>query len=146
MSATGISAFDKTLHITNTWLGDIMAEHGPDRQLAWHMLSAVLHAVRDHLPADVSAHLSAQLPLLVRGAYYDQYKPSKVLSDGRSPEAFLDQVKSELSSTRPVNIEQATAKVLRTLNHYLDPGEVAKVRMSLPKEIRALWPDSDIRH
>lgn len=34
MSATGIDAFDKTLQVTNTWLKEIMEDHGPDRQVA----------------------------------------------------------------------------------------------------------------
>ena len=49
MSATGLAVFDKTLQVTNTWLDEIIAELGPDRQVAWHVLSAVLHAVRDRL-------------------------------------------------------------------------------------------------
>jgi len=44
MSATGLDAFDKTLQTTNIWLDEIMAKLGPDRQVAWHVLGAVLHA------------------------------------------------------------------------------------------------------
>jgi uncharacterized protein (DUF2267 family) len=146
MSATGVSAFDKTLQVTNTWLSDIMKDHGPDRQLAWHILGAVLHSVRDRLPIEVSAHLSAQLPLLVRGSYYDQYVPSKAMSHGRSRDAFFEQIKGELSSTRSVNTEQAARMVFSVLNHYLDPGEARKVRQILPEDIRALWPEPDARH
>jgi uncharacterized protein (DUF2267 family) len=67
MSATGVDVFDKTLQTTNIWLDEIMEEMGPDRQLAWRILGAVLRALRDRLPPDLAAHLSAQLPLLVRG-------------------------------------------------------------------------------
>ena len=41
MSATGLDVFDKTLQTTNN---EIMAKLGPDRQVAWHVLGAVLHA------------------------------------------------------------------------------------------------------
>ncbi|TIR27974.1 MAG: DUF2267 domain-containing protein, partial [Mesorhizobium sp.] len=37
MSATGLDVFDKTLQTTNIWLDEIMAEMGPDRQIAWHV-------------------------------------------------------------------------------------------------------------
>ncbi|WP_234820259.1 MULTISPECIES: DUF2267 domain-containing protein [Sinorhizobium] len=77
MSASGVAVFDKTLQITNVRLYEIMEHQGPDRQRAWHILSAVLHSVRDRLPSDLAARLSAQLPSLVRGAYYDQCEPSK---------------------------------------------------------------------
>ncbi|TMJ79725.1 MAG: DUF2267 domain-containing protein, partial [Alphaproteobacteria bacterium] len=49
MSATGLDVFDKTLQTTNIWLDEIMGKLGPDRQVAWHVLSAVLHALRDRL-------------------------------------------------------------------------------------------------
>lgn len=141
MSASGLAVFDKTLQITNIWLDDLMEDHGPDRQLAWRMLSAVLHTLRDRLPADLAAHLSAQLPLLIRGTYYDQYDPSKQPSRIRSLNAFLEQVNEELSPARPVDVNEAVRSVFRVLSHYLDPGEARKVREGLPKEIQELWPD-----
>ena len=75
MSATGLDVFDKTLQSTNIWLDEIMEKLGPDRQVAWHVLSAVLHALRDRLQIGLAVHLGAQLPLLVRGLYYDQWHP-----------------------------------------------------------------------
>src|SRR5437763_36727 len=77
MSATGLDVFDKTLQTTNIWLDEIAATVGPDRQVAWKVLSVVLHKIRDRLPVELSAHLSAELPLLVRGVYYDQFEPTK---------------------------------------------------------------------
>ncbi|MBY5445812.1 DUF2267 domain-containing protein [Rhizobium leguminosarum] len=146
MSASGVAVFDKTLQTTNMWLDDLMANQGPDRQLAWHVLGAVLHTLRDRLPIDLAAHLSAQLPLLVRGAYYDRYDPSKQPVRSRSLDEFLEQVNEELSSTRPVDAKEAVRSVFRVLSHYIDPGEVRKVRHGLPAEVQALWPDPDIRH
>jgi uncharacterized protein (DUF2267 family) len=72
MSATGLDVFDKTLHTTNIWLGEMMDDLGPDRHVAWHALSAVLPTLRDRIPLDLAAHVRAELPLLVRGVYYDQ--------------------------------------------------------------------------
>src|SRR5215204_2623125 len=77
MSATGLDVFDKTLQTTNTWLDEIMAKIGPDRQLAWHVLGSVLRTLRDRIPLGLAAHLGAQLPILVRGVYYDQWRPSE---------------------------------------------------------------------
>ena len=62
MSATGLDVFDKTLQTTNIWLDEIMATLGPDRQVAWHVLGAVLHALRDRLQIGLAVHLGAQLP------------------------------------------------------------------------------------
>jgi uncharacterized protein (DUF2267 family) len=73
MSATGLDVFDKTLQTTHIWLDELMAEIGSDRQAAWHVLGAVLRAVRDRIPLELAVHLGSQLPLLVRGLDYDQW-------------------------------------------------------------------------
>ena len=85
MSATGLEVFDKTLQTTNIWLNEIMDRIGPDRQVAWKVLSTVLHGLRDRLPVELVAHLGAQLPLLVRGVYYDRFEPARLPS--RLPDA-----------------------------------------------------------
>jgi uncharacterized protein (DUF2267 family) len=140
MSATGLDVFDKTLQTTNIWLDEIMAQLGPDRQVAWHVLGAVLHALRDRLQIGLAVHLGAQLPLLVRGLYYDQWHPSEQTLKQRSAEKFLDHVSRRLADIRPVNVKDATHVTLQVLNHHLDPHQVEKVRQALPENIRALWP------
>ena len=77
MSANGLEVFDKTLETTHIWLKEIMTDLGPDKQVAWKVLSTVLHKLRDRLSINLAAHLGAQLPLLVRGVYYDQFEPAK---------------------------------------------------------------------
>ncbi|HEX6114281.1 MAG TPA: DUF2267 domain-containing protein [Geminicoccaceae bacterium] len=54
MSATGLDVFDKTLQTTNIWLDEILDELRPDRQHAYHVLRAVLHALRDRLPLSLT--------------------------------------------------------------------------------------------
>lgn len=141
MSATGLDVFDKTLQLTNTWLDEIVAELGPDRQVAWHVLGAVLRAVRDNLPMDLSAPLGAQLPLLVRGTYYDRWQPEKQPDRTRSLDEFLQKVEVDLSDTRPVNSRDATRTVFQILSGHLDRGQSEKVRHALPEEVRRLWPE-----
>lgn len=142
MSATGLEVFDRTLQITNTWLDEIMkAEVMPrDRKLAWHVLGAVLRAVRDRVPLNLAAHLGAQLPLLVRGTYYDRWRPSETPQTWRTNEEFYAIVSAELSSVQPVNVADGARAVFQVLNHHVDPGQVEKVRHALPEEVRALWP------
>jgi uncharacterized protein (DUF2267 family) len=89
MSALGLEVFDRTFQTTNIWLDEIMEKLGPDRQIAWKVLSTVLHKLRDMLQPDLAAHLGAQLPLLVRGVYYDLYEPSKQPAAFRSREDFV---------------------------------------------------------
>jgi uncharacterized protein (DUF2267 family) len=138
MSATGLDVFDKTIQTTNIWLNEIMSEIGPDRRLAWHVLGAVLHALRDRLQPDVAAHLAAQLPIMVRGAYYDGYKPSDTPDDMRSLDEFLSRVAAELKALRPVDAEDAVRVVCGVIARHVDDGQASKVWKTLPVEIRRL--------
>ena len=129
MSATGLEVFDKSLQTTNIWLDEIMKETGPDRRVAWHVLSAVLHAVRDRVPLELAIHLGAQLPLLVRGAYYDRWNPARELERYRA---------------HPVNRMLAVTVVFSVLARHLSPGQLENIRDALPKDVRALWKWDDI--
>ena len=72
MSTTGLAVFDKTLQETNLWLKELMVRLGTDdREQAYTVLKATLHAVRDRLGPENAAHLGAQLPILLRGVYYE---------------------------------------------------------------------------
>ena len=141
MSATGLDVFDRTLQITNIWLDEIMETLGPDRQVAWHALGAGLRALRDRLPAGLAVHLGAQLPLLVRGIYYDQWAPSEQALKQRSREEFLAHVSDGLKNIRPVNVQDAVRAVFQVLDRHVDPGQLDKVWNALPEDVRALWPN-----
>ncbi|WP_312018185.1 DUF2267 domain-containing protein [Bradyrhizobium semiaridum] len=103
------------------------------------MLSAALHAIRDRLPVGLAAHLGSQLPLLVRGAYYDQFRPSELPKRTRSRDEFLETIEQELHFSRPVNVEDALRTVFHVLSRHLTAGEVGNVRDALPEEVRASW-------
>ena len=141
MSATGLEVFDRTLQTTHIWLDEIIEDLHTDRQTAWHVLGAVMRPLRDRLPPGLSAHLSAELPLLVRGCYFDQWKPGAEKLKERSLAEFLERVSDGLRDTKPIGSLDAVRSVFSVLDRHLDHGQTEKVRQALPEEIRALWPD-----
>ena len=122
-----------------------MAELGPDRQVAWKVLSTVLHKLRDRLPLGLAAHLGAQLPLLIRGVYYDQFEPGKLPNECNSLEEFNAEVAEWLSDIRPVNPDAAVRAVFRVLSRHLSDGVVIKVRNALPQSLRQSWEALDLQ-
>jgi uncharacterized protein (DUF2267 family) len=138
MSTTGLDVFDKTVQTTNIWLDEIMARMGPDRHVAWHILGAVLRTLRDRLPLDDATHLGAQLPLLVRGLYYDQWHSPSTIHKERHQEEFLARVQ-EGRDIRPVNVQEAVRTVFAVLAKHIAKGQADKTARVLPAEIRALW-------
>jgi uncharacterized protein (DUF2267 family) len=139
MSANGLEVFDKTLETTHVWLNEIMKDVGPDRQVAWKVLSVVLRKLRDRLPIGLAAHLGAQLPILIRGIYYDQFEPGKLPTECNSREEFVAEVAEWLSDIRPVDPDTAVRSVFKVLSHHVDPGQIAKVREALPRSLRQSW-------
>ena len=141
MSATGLDVFDKTLQTTHIWLNGITDVIGPDKQVAWHVLGAVLRTFRDRVPLHVAVHLGAELPLLVRGLYYDRWRASDQPERYRTLDEFLDRVTEQLRATRPVNPADATRAVLAVLSRHVPEGQLRKVREALPEDVRALWSE-----
>ena len=143
MSANGLDVFDRTLETTHVWLNEICTDLGPDKQLAWKVLSTVLHKLRDRLTLNLAAHLGAQLPLMIRGVYYDQFEPGKMPSEFRSREEFIGEVAEWLSDSRPVDPEEAIRSVFRVLSRHISDGQISKVRDALPKSLRQMWESAE---
>jgi uncharacterized protein (DUF2267 family) len=132
--------FQQTLQETNRWLKEIEQELGTNRQRAYLALRGTLHALRDELVPDEAAQLSAQLPMLVRGIYFEGWDPSKTPVKERNREGFLKRVGKAFERTGGVNPERAARAVFNVLNREMDPGELEQVRRTLPASVRALWP------
>ena len=145
MSATGLDVFDKTLQTTNIWLNEISEEIGPDRQVAWKVLSIVLHKLRDQLPIELAAHLGSQLPLLIRGVYYDQFEPAKQPIDCNNAEEFATEVAEWLSDTRPIDPHAAIVAVFGVLSRHVAEGQIVKIRNALPKGLQGSWESVEAR-
>lgn len=138
-----MDVFDKTLQTTNIWLDEIMTALGPDRQAAWHALGAAPRCLRERLPRDLAVHLGAQLPLLVRGLYDDQWHAPAGPDRIRSQEDFLGRVSDALQGgMRPVNVTDAVKTVFGVLERPVTAGQMETVKAALPKDIAALWPQS----
>jgi uncharacterized protein (DUF2267 family) len=142
MSRTGLEVFDKTLQATNHWLKLMMIELGTnDRRLAFNALRGALHAVRDRIGPDNAVHLGAQMPMLLRGAYYEGWRPARTPTRERHLDEVLDHVASELPYQDDVDPEDAARAGFAVMAQCLDPGEMDKLLRILPYEARYLWPE-----
>jgi uncharacterized protein (DUF2267 family) len=139
MAVDTVNVFEHTIEITHTWLHDLMDRLGwHDKHRAYLALRAVLHALRDRISVEDASHLAAQLPMLVRGFYYEGYHPAgKPVADRKKSE-FLARVASECSEESR-NDGHVTRAVLQVLSKHITRGEIEKVKGALPADIRALW-------
>ena len=140
MSTTGLPVFDTTVQETNLWLKAIMeALHTDDRHLAYLALRATLHALRDRLGPENAVHLAAQLPMLLRGLYYEGWRMAATPDQGADRAEFLDHVRSELPRGSAIDPNVAARAVFGVMWEKLDLGEVGKVIDRLPAELKELW-------
>lgn len=142
MSMTGLSQFDETVHLTNSWLNQLMELlDWNERHRAYVALRVVLHEVRDRLPVEAGAHLAAQLPMLVRGIYYEGWRPGRAKRPDRSAESFLAAIDKAFDGDSEAHADAIASAVFSVISTRVSAGEVADVRSSLPEGVRKLWPE-----
>jgi uncharacterized protein (DUF2267 family) len=111
-----------------------------DRRLAYHALRSTLQTLRDRITPDMAAKLAAHLPILIRGIYYEGWTPSSTPKHLRSQEEFLAQVEERYGHREPVAHDQLARAVFRTLNTFVTPEQIEKIRDALGEELAELWP------
>jgi uncharacterized protein (DUF2267 family) len=142
MADTGYSSFNTTVDKTNRVLNEIERACGwtkAQRNRSYAALRAVLHAVRDRLTVDASAQFAAQLPMLIRGMYYDGWNPSSVPVKA-DKEEFLDRVRREypFELDGEVDVEGLVHAVMDTLKHHVTEGEWDHIRMSMGRKLASV--------
>ena len=142
---TGLAVFDATVQDSNLWLKDIETKLvGCERQEAYAALRAVLHALRDRLPAQTAVNFAAQLPMLLRGVYFEGWTLPEKPVRTHNLEEFADGVRSWLPPRyrfEPVTCAEA---VFATAAKFMSTGEAQKVMAQLPAHVRDLWPHAVI--
>jgi uncharacterized protein (DUF2267 family) len=139
---TGLDTFDKTVQESNLWLKDVMERLNTyDRHHAYSTMRAVLHALRDRIGPENAAHLGAQLPMLLRGLFYEGWDPTGKPTKERHENAFLAHIARELPrAAGPGEIEQGAVAVLDVLSKHIDRGAAVKLAAILPQDLRRFWP------
>ena len=139
---TSHDLFDTTIQKTQIWLNDLMSqldwEERPHK--AYLALRTVLHALRDRLTVEEAVQLGAQLPMLIRGFYYEGWTLKGKPHKERHKQDFLDHIRDAFRDDVTVNAQQVCRAVFRVLARHTSKGEIDDVRHSLPKELQELWP------
>jgi uncharacterized protein (DUF2267 family) len=134
-----MSVFDHATQKAELWVNEMMRELGTDDpRLAYHAMGAALQALRDRLRVDEAAQLAAQLPLVVRGLYYEGWHPAATPVHIRQPDEFLSTVAQRLTGGRDVAPERALSALFEVMRRHLSPGEVDSLVHVLPRGIAEL--------
>jgi len=138
---TSVSSFNQTFEKSHAWLKELKSiGNFNSEEEAYTALRAVMHSLRDRLQVDGAAHLAAQIPMLIRGMYYEGWKPAATPHKQHTKEEFLGSVRSQLhNATERIEPEAATQAVFQFLNQKISEGEIDDIKSELPSAILTLW-------
>lgn len=137
-----VNPFETIVQKTHLWLNDLMSDldwHERPRK-AYLALRTVLHALRDRLTVEEAVQLGAQLPMLIRGFYYEGWTLKGKPHKERHKKDFLDHIRKAFKDDPTINPQQVCRAVFRLLVRHTSKGEINDVKHMLPKELRELWP------
>jgi uncharacterized protein (DUF2267 family) len=141
MKLTGLDVFDSTIQNTNVWLKEFMQEmNWTDRKRAFAAFRCVLHAVRDSLTVEHAVYFGEQLPMLMRGSYFEHWNTSNKPKTFRSKEDFFAGLSGEVGKSGMAEPEIMVRAVFRVLERKAAEGEIQDVRNILPRELQDFWP------
>ena len=125
---------------THEWVGSVAAATHLEKRDAYKTLRAVLHTMRDRLPLNDTVHFAAQLPMFLRGLFYDGWEPAKVPVKMSSTE-FLQSVQQKIVSDQVIDPLRITRGVLAVIMSFAGVGEMEKIKHCFPKDLQELLPD-----
>ncbi|RJQ36953.1 DUF2267 domain-containing protein [Candidatus Microgenomates bacterium] len=132
--------FEATIQKTNELLKEI------ERKFCWEnrrnqsyaALRAVLHTLRNRLTVEEAVQLGAQLPMLIRGMYYEGWNPKHVPVK-MDKEEFLGEIRRQFPLSIEGTTEDLVCVVLQALQKYISFGEAQNLISILPKDIAQMF-------
>lgn len=142
MSTTRLTNLDDMLRLTREWVQELSdrLDWGDDRR-AYRLLRETLHAIRDRLPVNEAVDLSAQLPTLLRGIYFEGWHPAGTPIAERNKARFVERITIAFKNDPIEDPDKAVFQVFSLLNRRISEGEIDDIKTCLPASVRALWPD-----
>ena len=132
--------FVHTVEKSRRWVDELAMElHVADPDRALHALRAGLHAIRDWLPDREVVALGAQLPMLIRGIYYEGWRLG-TRQHGRDRDAIYAAIRRELAhDPLTATATNVLTAVIHLLFRHVSNGEIDHIIHVLPKPIAELW-------
>lgn len=134
------SIFEKTSQKSQIWIDEIKAElDTADDERAYLALRTVLHSLRNHLQINEAIHLGAELPMLIRGLYFEGWEPKENVIKEKSKSQYFEYFRKYFFNQSDSEIEKILVAVFKVLEKRVSEGEIKDVRNNLPKHIREIW-------
>ncbi len=136
------SAIDASTQKTNLMLQDIEEAFGwprGQRNQSYCALRTMLHLLRDRLPVQESVEFAAQLPLVIRGIYFDGWQPTDVPVK-LNRDDFLLEFRRQFTYDLQGDAEHLVQVVLDVLHRHVSSGQWGDVKDNMPKDLARMMP------
>jgi uncharacterized protein (DUF2267 family) len=142
MKLTGLEVLDSSIQRSSMWIKDLMQElNWSDARKTYLAFRCVLHALRDHLAVENAVTFGEQLPMLLRGLYFEQWQPSGPARTAATREDFFSYLSTLLMENhQTASAETITRAVFRLLERKVTDGEIAHIQHTIPAFLYDLWP------
>jgi uncharacterized protein (DUF2267 family) len=112
--------FEKHNQEAQLWIDEMMAElRTDDPYRALHALRAGLQALRDRMTVAEAAQLGAELPLLIRGLFFDGWLPTEQPRAIEKRSDFLALVREKYAPRSDTPTDQVARAVFAVLDRHL---------------------------
>ncbi|MDP3882033.1 MAG: DUF2267 domain-containing protein [Nanoarchaeota archaeon] len=138
------NSIEKTMQTTNHWLNELGQDLGiADKQIVYTAFKTVLSVIRDRLTVEEISDFAAELPVLIRGAFYEEWNPSKTPIKMKHIDEmyvlFLERYKGPLI----LDPKMVIPKIIGFLSKKVSAGEMKDIKSILPKELKEFWAVSE---
>jgi uncharacterized protein (DUF2267 family) len=136
--------FEEYAGEANHFINLVARELNVERNRAARVTRAVLHAIRDRMPADDAIQFLQGLPMLLKAIFVDQYDISKTPVVIRNRKDFLNFIyekdgrAAEADFPDLGSIEKAFRGVFHVLERFMDRGQTEQVKRILHRDITAM--------
>lgn len=128
-----VRVFENSVQKSEGWIKEMQSElDWVSADSAYHLLRSVLHVLRDNFSIDEAAHFSAQLPLVLRGTFYECWNPQKNQVQGLTKEEFLNAVRSNMGPSDRLNydFEKGVVVAVGVIMNHISQGEMDDIIQS----------------
>jgi len=135
-----LEELNTAVNATEEWIDDLTRRLGwSDRKRVYLVLLASLHALRDAVGRDEAVYIGAQLPLLLRGLYYEGWHPGTRPAT-RTRAAFLERIHDGVHRDPGIDAEEVARAVFALLTARLPAAELEDAKAATPAPLHNLWP------
>ena len=130
---------------TQTFYRTVMDTSGDrNREAAKRATAAVFHALRDRLTPEEADQVKAQLPAELKNVWEEgersERKPLKMDRD-----EFYERVKADAGLATTREGRWATVAVFAALKAQISSGEADDVLAQLPKDLKEVWTEAQVK-